>query len=179
METGPPGRGLEGWREPEVGLRKRKAETVPARQMKRLAQLNVLLTELITDGCVHGECERGSGERPWSPRSLDSGERERGTPEVESPGEGDLGKGGRVGSEGGKVGPGVESGMGDCEIDVKPFVKDGRVDERVNSSGHSQKEGSAEPKFDLAADLLRGRMERQKERDTFDLLDEFLVDWTE
>ncbi|CAG8022227.1 unnamed protein product [Penicillium olsonii] len=40
-----------------------------------------------------------------------------------------------------------------------------------------------EPKFDIAADLLRGRRERSeridRERANFDLLDEFLVDWAE
>jgi hypothetical protein len=40
-----------------------------------------------------------------------------------------------------------------------------------------------EPKFDIAADLLRGRMERgdrgDRDRVNFDLLDEFLVDWAE
>jgi hypothetical protein len=39
--------------------RKRKShDSIPARQAKRLAQLNVLLTELLTDGCEHRQCSR-------------------------------------------------------------------------------------------------------------------------
>ncbi|KAJ5780993.1 hypothetical protein N7457_006153 [Penicillium paradoxum] len=222
-------RGLRDWRElsETPGLRKRKSadDAIPARQMKRLAQLNVLLTDLITDACGHrgreGEREErrrdGSLEQrlPWSPRSLDSVDHSdsRTSPESESPGSsresyrylktasggGASLSGARSGSgldrgldgQGTRTRPGIDPGLVDFKIpDTKPLIGEGRsgntVPRPLDLPSHVPQQKVEdppvpEPKFDIAADLLRGRMERERERErnNFDLLDEFLVDWTD
>jgi hypothetical protein len=77
--------------------------------------------------------------------------------------------------------------------DIKPFpgkcgLENSNPSKVLNIPSYApQHKGQActppEPKFDIAADLLRGRMERgdrvDRERVNFDLLDEFLVDWAE
>ncbi|KAJ5967406.1 hypothetical protein N7501_003654 [Penicillium viridicatum] len=214
-------------------------DAIPTRQVKRLAQLNVLLTELLTDGCQHAECSRDpvrgyayarAGRHrvqdnshsleqrvPWSPRSFDSIDhsdshgrttRTRSVSPVslhepyQYPGtthghgssllsaetvlgldhgrevhhtkrqrgiELDLGD---FGSEIPNIKPVVESGEGRKTNGVRRF----HVSSRASSL---ERDGcsSPEPKFDIAADLLRGR--RERERANYDLLDEFLVDWAE
>lgn len=91
-----------------------------------------------------------------------------------------------------KILHGIELDLGDFESEI-PTVKvvggsgEGRkthVGRRFDVSSRAaspEEEGrsssSPEPKFDIAADLLRGR--RERERANYDLLDEFLVDWAE
>jgi hypothetical protein len=216
--------------------RKRKSpqyseDTIPTRQVKRLAQLNVLLTELLTDGCGHSQCSRvperdyvradrrprvqeDSLEQrlPWSPRSFDSIDHgdSRAT-RSESPvssnepyqyprttsGRGSSLLGAKTilesdhGREvyGAKRQPGIELDLLDLksEPNIKPVVGGGRlgntnVIRNLNvpsraSSPEDESRSSPEPKFDIAADLLRGR--RERERANYDLLDEFLVDWAD
>ncbi|KAJ5425639.1 hypothetical protein N7465_000709 [Penicillium sp. CMV-2018d] len=227
--------------------RKRKSaqyaeDAIPTRQVKRLAQLNVLLTELLTDGCQHAECSRdpargyayASAARrhrvqddshshsleqrvPWSPRSFDSIDhcdshgrttRTRSVSPVSShepyryPGM-THGRGSSLlsaetvlGSDRGrevhytKRQPGIELDLGNfgSEIsNIKPVTESGEVRKtngvrrfHVSSRASSlerEDRFSPEPKFDIAADLLRGR--RERERANYDLLDEFLVDWAE
>lgn len=227
--------------------RKRKStpcvdDAIPTRQVKRLAQLNVLLTELLTDGCQHRECSRDPdpdpepargymrGARrhdvqedslsleqrlPWSPRSVDSIDHNDSrmnrsvspvslheTYQYPGPthgrGSSMLSAGTALGSDQGrevhnaKRRPGIEFDLGDFEPEI-PNIKllagsgEGRktdVGRRfiVSSRAASPEEegrssSSPEPKFDIGADLLRGR--RERERANYDLLDEFLVDWAE
>ncbi|KAJ5531055.1 hypothetical protein N7527_004448 [Penicillium freii] len=225
--------------------RKRKSaqdaeDAIPTRQVKRLAQLNVLLTELLTDGCQHAECSRdpkrgyayASAARrhrvqddshsleqrvPWSPRSFDSidhcdshgraaGTRSVSPVSLHEPYQYPRTTHGRgssllsaetvLGLDHGrevhhtKRQPGVELDLGDFESEIpniKPVVESGEGRKangvrrfHVSSRASSlEREGcsSPEPKFDIAADLLRGR--RERERANYDLLDEFLVDWAE
>lgn len=216
--------------------RKRKStqyaeDAIPTRQVKRLAQLNVLLTELLTDGCQHRECARDPARGyaraarrhrvqedpleqglPWSPRSLDSIDHsDSRTTRSVSPvslhepyqfprrthGRGSS----RLSAEtvwrsdherevhhDMKRRSGIELDLGDFESEIpnsKPVAEGGDVRmtnsvRRFNlSSRASSPEGRSSPesKFDIAADLLRGR--RERERANYDLLDEFLVDWAE
>ena len=225
--------------------RKRKSaqyaeDAIPTRQVKRLAQLNVLLTELLTDGCQHAECSRDPARGyayaragrhrvqddshshsleqrvPWSPRSFDSIDhsdshrttRTRSVSPVSlhepyqyprtTHGRGSslLSAETVLGSDHGrevhytKRQPGIELALGDfgSEIsNIKPVTESGEGRKtngvrrfHVSSRASSlEREGcsSPEPKFDIAADLLRGR--RERERANYDLLDEFLVDWAE
>lgn len=216
--------------------RKRKStqyaeDAIPTRQVKRLAQLNVLLTELLTDGCEHRHCSRDPGRGyvraarrhrvqedsleqrlPWSPRSFDSIDHsDSRTTRSESPvsshepfqyprtmhghGSSLLGAKSILGSDHGhevhdtKRQSGVELDLVDYESeipDIKPVVGGGRLgntDVRHldapsrASSPEKESRSSPEPKFDIAADLLRGR--RERERANYDLLDEFLVDWAD
>ncbi|KAJ5395523.1 uncharacterized protein N7487_009826 [Penicillium crustosum] len=206
-------------------------DAIPTRQVKRLAQLNVLLTELLTDGCQHRECSRDPARGymraarrhrvqedsleqrlPWSPRSFDSIDHSdsrttrsvspvslhepyqyprtaagRGSSllSAETVLESDHGR--EVHDT--KRQPEIEIDLGDFESEIPnidPVVGGGEkrkthvrrldVSSRVSSP---EREGcsSPEPKFDIAADLLRGR--RERERANYDLLDEFLVDWAE
>jgi hypothetical protein len=197
--------------------RKRKShDSIPARQAKRLAQLNVLLTELLTDGCEHrcsrapdcagGHVEDPEQRLPWSPRSFDSvdhGDNRARSVSVSSlepyqyprmtPGYGSSLFGGKsvLGPEHGQEIHDVK-GQSGFELDLVDFEsgvanarsigggKSGNTDVRhLNLSRASSEESrsSPEPKFDIAADLLRGR--RERERANYDLLDEFLVDWAD
>ncbi|KAJ5971014.1 uncharacterized protein N7479_000932 [Penicillium vulpinum] len=202
-------------------------DTIPARQVKRLAQLNVLLTELLTDGCEHRQCSRDPGRGylraarrhhvvedsleqrlPWSPQSFGSIDHSDSHTRSESPasshepyqyprvapgrGSSLLGAKSILRSDGCEVHdtkrhPGVELDLVDFESEIpniKP-VGNGKlgstnVARHLNvSSRASSPEGRSSPesKFDIAADLLRGR--RERERANYDLLDEFLVDWAE
>ncbi|KAJ5816781.1 hypothetical protein N7447_009014 [Penicillium robsamsonii] len=234
-------RGLRNAREPreqsQIGMgartsRKRKLpqyseDTIPTRQVKRLAQLNVLLTELLTDGCEHRQCARDPGRGymraarrhraqedpldqrlPWSPRSLDSMDHSdsRGT-RSESPvslhesyryprtrpgrGSSLLGAGSIPESDHGREGhdaktqPEVELDSVDVDsgsIAGGSKLRNTNIDREVNvpsrgSSPEKDDRSGPEPKFDIAADLLRGR--RERERANYDLLDEFLVDWAD
>ncbi|KAJ6178466.1 hypothetical protein N7519_008927 [Penicillium mononematosum] len=201
--------------------RKRKShDSIPARQAKRLAQLNVLLTELLTDGCEHRPCSRGpdygAGRHvpedaveqrlPWSPRSFDSVDHcDTRTTRSESVsslepyqyprmnsgyGSSLFGAKGILGPDHGqevhdvKGQPGFELDLVDFESGIANARsigggKPGNTDRHLNMSRASSEESrsSPEPKFDIAADLLRGR--RERERANYDLLDEFLVDWAE
>ncbi|OQE16820.1 hypothetical protein PENFLA_c026G02816 [Penicillium flavigenum] len=201
--------------------RKRKShDSIPARQAKRLAQLNVLLTELLTDGCEHRQCSRGPGcagrhvqedpveqRLPWSPRSFDSVDHsDSRTTRSESVsshepyqyprmtsgyGSSLFGAKSILGPDHGqevhdaKGQPGFELDLVDFESGIANARsigggKSGNTDVRhFNMSRASSEESrsSPEPKFDIAADLLRGR--RERERANYDLLDEFLVDWAE
>lgn len=207
-------------------------DTIPTRQVKRLAQLNVLLTELLTDGCQHRECSRdpargymraarrhrvqdGSLEQrlPWSPRSFESIDhsdsrttRSVSPVSLHEPYQYPRTAAGRgssllsaetvLRSDHGREThdttrqPGIEIDLGDFESEIpniKPVaggdeVRKTDVVRRLNGSSRAsspEREGrsSPEPKFDIAADLLRGR--RERERANYDLLDEFLVDWAE
>ncbi|KGO71236.1 hypothetical protein PITC_063170 [Penicillium italicum] len=202
-------------------------DSIPARQVKRLAQLNVLLTELLTDGCDHRHCSRDPGRGylraarrhggqedslehrlPWSPRSFDSIDHteSRATRSLSpvslhephqyprmNPGRGSsLLSAETVQEDHGrevhtKRQPGVELESGDFESKIPSVAGGGKlgnthVVRHLNTSSRASspdKEGrsSPEPKFDIAADLLRGR--RERERGNYDLLDEFLVDWAE
>ncbi|CAI7630730.1 unnamed protein product [Penicillium viridicatum] len=225
--------------------RKRKSaqyaeDAIPTRQVKRLAQINVLLTELLTDGCQHAECSRdpkrgyayASAARrhrvqddshsleqrvPWSPRSFDSidhcdshgrATRTRSVSPVSlhepyqypgtTHGRGSsllsaetvlgLDHGREVYHTKRQSGIGLDLGDFESEIpNIKPVTESGEV-RRTNgvrrfhvssraSSPEREGRSSPEPKFDIAADLLRGR--RERERANYDLLDEFLVDWAE
>lgn len=236
----PGSRGLrDAWRElpeePQSGrmARKRKLPhytdgAVPVRQMKRLAQLNVLLTELISDGCVHRRCERESAREslsaenrrrgrdvsfeqrlPLSPRSLDSLDHSdsHASPEFENAGSlhGTDRSGSGYGMARSRDRPSVgldhgheandaksrlpiDPGLVDFEFEIsddKSLVGGGGFENTslrsLNTPSHEspQVDGNAETesKFDIAADLLQGRMER--ERVNHDLLDEFLVNWTD
>ncbi|CAI7575223.1 unnamed protein product [Penicillium glandicola] len=181
--------------------RKRKLQysedAIPSRQVKRLAQLNLLLTELLTDGRVREDLLEQ--RLPLSPRSLDSVDSERRAVRSESPvslnepyttGRGSSLLGVKtMGSESGcegldakrRSGVGVDLGDFESEIHTKTVGKVGNGGRRLNGSSRAsspEKEGSSpEAKFDIAADLLRGR--RERERGNYDLLDEFLVDWAE
>ncbi|KAJ5555591.1 hypothetical protein N7535_008026 [Penicillium sp. DV-2018c] len=189
---------------------------VSTKQAKRIAQVNVLLAEIVNEGCLHRGCAGapgrgrarqkwdGSIERkevpiPWSPRSLQS-----------------VGRGGRLESPGslssissreldrvGKEGHGNEMsllaagstlsredrGQGrdergmraelvdfDIEMPHKPFSE-----HHISSEKEDSSEAESEAKFDIAADLLRGRRERGtgQQRGRYDLLDEFLVAWAD
>ncbi|KAJ5268012.1 hypothetical protein N7524_006052 [Penicillium chrysogenum] len=203
--------------------RKRKShDSIPARQAKRLAQLNVLLTELLTDGCEHRQCSHrpdyAAGRHvpedpieqrlPWSPRSFDSVDHsDNRTTRSESVSSHEPYQYTRMGSGDGSSLFGAKSILGPdhgqevhdakgqpgFELDLVDFEsgianarsivgggKLGNTDVRhLNLSRASSEESrsSPEPKFDIAADLLRGR--RERERANYDLLDEFLVDWAE
>lgn len=207
-------------------------DAIPTRQVKRLAQLNVLLTELLTDGCQHRECSRDptrgymraarrhrvqddslEQRLPWSPRSFDSIDHsDSRTTRSVSPvslhepyqyprmaaGRGSsllsaetvLGSDHGSGVHNTKRQPGIEIDLGDFESEIpniKPVAEGGevrktnvvrRLDVSSRASSPERESGSSpEPKFDIAADLLRGR--RERERANYDLLDEFLVDWAE
>ncbi|KAJ5680495.1 hypothetical protein N7536_011634 [Penicillium majusculum] len=207
-------------------------DAIPTRQVKRLAQLNVLLTELLTDGCQHRECSRDptrgymraarrhrvqddslEQRLPWSPRSFDSIDHsDSRTTRSVSPvslhepyqyprmaaGHGSsllsaetvLGSDHGSGVHNTKRQPGIEIDLGDFESEIpniKPVAEGGevrktnvvrRLDVSSRASSPEREGGSSpEPKFDIAADLLRGR--RERERANYDLLDEFLVDWAE
>lgn len=207
-------------------------DTIPTRQVKRLAQLNVLLTELLTDGCQHRECSRDpvrgymraarrhrvqddllEQRLPWSPRSFESIDhsdsrttRSVSPVSLHEPYQYPRTAAGRgssllsaetvLRSDHGrethdtKRQPGIEIDLGDFESEIpniKPVaggdeVRKTNVVRRLNGSSRAsspEREGrsSPEPKFDIAADLLRGR--RERERANYDLLDEFLVDWAE
>ncbi|KAJ5510744.1 hypothetical protein N7453_002847 [Penicillium expansum] len=206
-------------------------DSIPARQVKRLAQLNVLLTDLLTDGCDHRQCSRDPGRGylraarrhqiqedsleqriPWSPRSFDSLDHNdshatRSESPVSlsesyqyprmNPGRGSSLLGvENMGSDHGrdvqdtKRQSGVELDLGDFDSEIpaiKPVAggsKLGKINvaRHLNvssraSSPEKEDRSSPEPKFDIAADLLRGR--RERERANYDLLDEFLVDWAE
>ncbi|KAJ5154204.1 uncharacterized protein N7500_009643 [Penicillium coprophilum] len=233
-------RGLRDTREPpeqtQIGMgartsRKRKSQysddTIPTRQVKRLAQLNVLLTELLTDGCDHRQCSRDPGRGyvradrrhrvqedsleqrlPWSPRSFDSIDHSdsratRSESPVSShepyryprttPGRGSSLRArttlepdhGREVHDAKRL-SGIELDPVELDSgthDTKPGKTGNTNDVRhpnVPSRGSSPEKddrSSSEPKFDIAADLLRGR--RERERANFDLLDEFLVDWAD
>ncbi|KAJ5427962.1 hypothetical protein N7445_009416 [Penicillium cf. griseofulvum] len=227
--------------QPQVGMgawtsRKRKLpqyseDTIPTRQVKRLAQLNVLLTELLTDSCGHSQCsrvpERGyvhAGGRPrvqedsleqrlpWSPRSFDSidhgdsrATRSESPVSLHEPYQYPRTTSGRSSSllgaktilrsdhgrevHGAKRQPGIELDLINLksEPNTKPAVRGGRLGHtgvlrHLNvpsraSSPEDESRSSAELKFDIAADLLKGR--RERERANYDLLDEFLVDWAD
>ncbi|EKV16646.1 hypothetical protein PDIG_20170 [Penicillium digitatum PHI26] len=202
-------------------------DTIPTRQAKRLAQLNVLLTELLTDGCDHRHCSRDPGggylraarrqrvqedsreqRLPWSPRSVDSIEQDNRVTRSASPGSlhepyhyprATPGRGSSmIGGEtmradhgrevrDAKRQPRVELDLVNFESEIMPLagggkVRNANVVRHLNvssraSSPDDEGRSSPEPKFDIAADLLRGR--RERERANYDLLDEFLVDWTE
>jgi hypothetical protein len=73
--------------------------------------------------------------------------------------------------------------------DIKHFedgsLENSSLSKTLNMSYAPQKQACPppEPKFDIAADLLRARLERGerggRERVNLDLMDEFLVDWAE
>jgi hypothetical protein len=195
---------------------------VPTRQMKRLAQVNVLLAEIVNEGCLHRGCEGSSGRGhtrrkrngslegrvPWSPRSLDSVERSGGfeSPESESSVSSrelyrfaQQRRGNEMSLLGArsileedyerKAGPGVDIGVVNFESEI-PDTKhlSGKTGKSLNVASHAspgKKEDCSEPEaeveFDIAADLLRGRRERERgqQRGRYDLLDEFLVDWAD
>ncbi|CAG8023380.1 unnamed protein product [Penicillium nalgiovense] len=206
--------------------RKRKShDSIPARQAKRLAQLNVLLTELLTDGCEHRQCSREPDyvraasrhvpedpieqRLPWSPRSFDSidhsDSRTTRSESVSShepyqypritPGYGSSLFGAKTvfGPDHGQEvhdarrQPGFELDLVDFESGIansRSIVgggKLGNTDVRhlngLSRASSEESRSSPEPKFDIAADLLRGR--RERERANYDLLDEFLVDWAD
>lgn len=202
-------------------------DAIPTRQVKRLAQLNVLLTELLTDGCQHRECSRDPARGyaraarshhvqedsfeqrlPWSPRSFDSIDHsDSRTTRSVSPvslhepyqfprrthgrGSSLLSAETVLRSDHGrevhdmKRQSGIELDLGDFESEIpniKPVAESEVITTNVRrfnvssrASSPEEDRSSPEPKFDIAADLLRGR--RERERANYDLLDEFLVDW--
>ncbi|KAJ5124760.1 uncharacterized protein N7515_008585 [Penicillium bovifimosum] len=189
--------------DPDVDL-----DDVPTKQAKRIAQVNVLLAEIVNEGCLHRGCEGVSGRGrtrrkgggsfegrgiPWSPRSLDSVGR---SGRLESPGSLDslsseldrvvqerhgnemslLVAGSTLGREDRGLGRNERVGLVDFEIEMphKP-LGGSHTSEKEDSS-----EAESEAKFDIAADLLRGRRERRDQRrGRYDLLDEFLVGWAD
>lgn len=217
-------------------------DKIPARQVKRLSQLNVLLKELFNDGCAH-ECsqrERKSRQNPprvtrqrqeaplprglrssWSPQSFQSMDHSDGrtSPETSSPSSShdqypysyhdtsprrgmslfgaasilDSDNASRVYEP--RHPPDADLDLGDFQFNGSQansfsgggFLESGNAPKAFRIPSYlpqkTQERPPPEPKFDIAADLLRGRRERsqriEKERGNFDLLDEFLVDWAE
>ncbi|KAJ5864438.1 uncharacterized protein N7529_006354 [Penicillium soppii] len=231
----------------ELLSRKRKLnqypETrIPARQLKRLSQLNVLLQDFFSDECSNQKLSRGReretrqsfsrpsarqrGQQPpmargqrssWSPQSFQSMDHSDGrtSPETESPspsheqypysyhdtaprrGMSLFGAASILDSDNASRvyesrQPEVDLDLVDFQFnpsDIKQF-EDGSLEnsspsKTLNMSYAPQKQACPppEPKFDIAADLLRGRLERGerggRERVNLDLMDEFLVDWAE
>ena len=214
-------------------------DRIPASQMKRLSQLNVLLKELFSDDSSNQQWPRDreresrqSYSRPaprqreqqlpmsrgqrssWSPQSFQSTDHSDGrtSPETESPspsheqypysyhdptprrGMSLFGAASILDSDNAsrvyeaKQQPEIDLDLVDFQFntsDIKPCLGNGSLN--LPSYAPPQQKGQAcappEPKFDIAADLLRGRMERadrsDRDRVNFDLLEEFLVDWAE
>ncbi|KAJ5336935.1 hypothetical protein MYU51_006205 [Penicillium brevicompactum] len=231
----------------ETISRKRKLnpyseDKIPARQVKRLSQLNVLLKELFNDGCAH-QCpqrERRPRQNPprvtrqrqevplprgvrssWSPQSFQSMDHSDGrtSPETASPSSShdqypysyhdtsprrgmslfgaasilDSDNASRVYEP--RHHPDTDLELSDFPFNRSAtksfrggdFLEPGNTPRGFRIPNYlpqkAQECPPPEPKFDIAADLLRGRRERServdRERANFDLLDEFLVDWAE
>lgn len=224
--------------------RKRKLSQCPdeisSRQVKRLSQLNVLLTEIFNGGCSNPRSQDrerkprqthsrttsrqqllsiSRGQRSsWSPQSFQSMDHSDGrtSPESASPSPSneqypysyhdtssrrgmslfgvasvlDSDNASRVYES--RHSPSIDPDLGFQfnSPEVKYFpgssLEDDNPDGGLNITSYrlphkAQACSPPEQKFDIAADLLRGRMERgqrvDKERAGSDLLDEFLVDW--
>lgn len=215
-------------------------ERIPARQVKRLSQLNVLLKELFNDGCSH-ECTEAQrrprqpysrptprqrpepmsrGQRSsWSPQSFQSMDHSDGrtSPETASPssshdqypysyhdttprrGMSLFGAASILDSDNASR---VYEKQPEVDLDLLDFQVHGSENKSFDAGCLSNGPGKGlnvpsyrlsqraqacpppEPKFDIAADLLRGRRERgergervDRDRANLDFLDEFLVDW--